>query len=162
VRELIAACIPAPPPAVRAAADRLAYRDFLTVALVVDEREVFPDNWIYVHDPSVRVGRVQNFKNWSPDMVPDQRLTCLGLEYFCSAGDDLWTMDDERVIALATREVDAIGIARAERVIDATVLRVHKAYPVYDEGYAEALERIRAWLTPLTNLHLVGRNGMHK
>ena len=162
IRHLVKSILPAAPLDVRDAGGRLKYRDFMTVALIVDDPQLFPDNWIYIHEPSVRVGRIQNFKNWSPDMVPDQRLTCLGLEYFCSTGDELWTMPDADIVALAKREVEAIGIVRADRVIDATVLRVHKAYPVYDEGYGEALARVRSWLAPLSNLHLVGRNGMHK
>src|SRR5262249_31429928 len=141
---------------------RLKYRDFLTVALIVDQAEVFPDNWIYVHDPSVRVGRVQNFKNWSPEMVPDPRLTCLGLEYFCSRGDALWSMDDASLVALATREIAAIGLVSAARVVDATVMRVLQAYPIYDTGYRKALDGVRAWMDRFANLQLVGRNGMHK
>src|SRR5262249_31299059 len=150
------------PVPVQAAGRRLKYRDFLIVALIVDQAAVFPDNWIYVHDPSVRVGRVQNFKNWSPEMVPDPRLTCLGLEYFCSRGDDLWRLNDCDLVALATREIAAIGLVAADRVVDATVLRVPKAYPVYDGGYREALAGVRAWLTRFSNLQLVGRNGMHR
>ena len=162
VRHLVSSMTPVAPRTVQDAGGRLKYRDFLTVALIVDQASVFPDNWIYVHDPSVRVGRVQNFKNWSPDMVPDPRLTCLGLEYFCSRGDDLWSLDDARLIALATREVGAIGLVTANRIIDATVLRVHKAYPVYDDGYRDALAGVRAWVERFSNLQLVGRNGMHK
>jgi protoporphyrinogen oxidase len=162
VRHLVRSLTPSPPPEIRNAAEQLKYRDFMTVALIVDQRDVFPDNWIYVHEPAVRVGRIQNFKNWSPDMVPDARLTCLGLEYFCSEGDDLWAMRDEDAIALARRELEAIGLVSADRIIDGTVLRVRKAYPVYDEGYIGALMRIRTWLSSLTNLQLVGRNGMHK
>jgi protoporphyrinogen oxidase len=162
VRNLIRALSPAAPPEIRAAAERLKYRDFMTVAVIVDQAEVFPDNWIYIHEPSVRVGRIQNFKNWSPEMVPDSRLTCLGLEYFCNAGDDLWTMPDDEIKALAARELDAIGLVAASRVIDAYVLRVPKAYPVYDDGYVEALAGVRDWLATLSNLQLVGRNGMHK
>jgi protoporphyrinogen oxidase len=162
VKHLVRGFAPATPADVRASADRLKYRDFLTVALIVDRASLFPDNWIYVHDPSVRVGRIQNFKNWSPDMVPDPSLTCLGLEYFCSEGDDLWRMRDDDLIALGTREVAAIGLLQGARVVDATVLRVHKAYPVYDDGFAAALARVREWTSRLTNLQLVGRNGMHK
>lgn len=162
VRHLVRALIPAAPDAVRAAAERLKYRDFLTVALIVDQEHVFPDNWIYIHEPSVRVGRVQNFKNWSPEMVPDTRQTCLGLEYFCSEGDDLWRMSDQALIDLAKREIVAIGLVRPGSVTDATVLRVFKAYPVYDDGYLEALTTIREWLKRFANLQLVGRNGMHK
>jgi len=162
VRHLVKAMSPVAPRDVQAAADRLKYRDFLTVALIVNQASVFPDNWIYVHDPSVRVGRIQNFKNWSPEMVPDPRLTCLGLEYFCSQGDELWSMDDADLVALATREVETIGLVRPGRVIDATIMRVHKAYPIYDDGHVTALARARAWLARLANLQLVGRNGMHK
>ncbi|HJZ77629.1 MAG TPA: NAD(P)/FAD-dependent oxidoreductase [Vicinamibacterales bacterium] len=162
VRHLVSSLTPAAPVTVRDASCRLKYRDFLTVALIVDQPAVFPDNWIYVHDPSVRVGRVQNFKNWSPDMVPDARFTCLGLEYFCSRGDDLWRMDDPDLVALATREIAAIGLVAPNRVVDATVMRVHKAYPVYDDGYRDALADVRRWLDRFSNLQLVGRNGMHK
>ena len=162
IRHLVRGLNPAVPGEVRAAADRLRYRDFLTVALIVDAPQLFPDNWIYVHDPSVRVGRIQNFKNWSPEMVPDGSVTCLGLEYFCSVGDDLWSQTDEKLIALAAREVEAIGLLNGARVIDATVLRVQKAYPVYDDGFQGALEGVRAWTDRLRNLQLVGRNGMHK
>jgi protoporphyrinogen oxidase len=162
VRHLVNRMSPSAPIDVRTAGDRLKYRDFLTVALIVDQPDVFPDNWIYVHDPSVRVGRVQNFKNWSPEMVPDPALTCLGFEYFCSRGDDLWSMDDAALIALATREVEAIGLVRGDRVIDGTVLRVYKAYPVYDDGYHDALAGVRVWVERFSNLQLVGRNGMHK
>ncbi len=162
VRHLVRTLMPTAPDRVREAAERLKYRDFLTVALIVDQTDVFPDNWIYIHEPSVRVGRVQNFKNWSPEMVPDARLTCLGLEYFCSEGDDLWRMSDEALIELAKREVVAIGLVRPGTVTDATVLRVFKAYPVYDDGYLDALGTIREWLARFSNLQLVGRNGMHK
>jgi len=162
VRDLVASLAPAPPASVRRAADGLKYRDFLTVALIVDQADVFPDNWIYVHDTSVRVGRVQNFKNWSPAMVPDPARTCLGLEYFCTSGDALWAMDDASLVALASRELEAIGLVARERVVDGTVLRVRKAYPVYDAGYREAIAEVRTWVDSLSNLQLVGRNGMHK
>jgi protoporphyrinogen oxidase len=162
VKHLVRGLTPSAPPEVRACADRLRYRDFLTVALIVDRADLFPDNWIYVHDPAVRVGRIQNFKNWSPEMVPDPSLTCLGLEYFCSEGDDLWRMDDDAIVALARREVESIGLLQGARVADATVLRVRKAYPVYDEGFVKALAAVREWTARLDNLQLVGRNGMHK
>ena len=162
LRHLVNKMAPAAPPAVRQAGDRLKYRDFLTVALIVDQADVFPDNWIYVHDPSVRVGRVQNFKNWSPEMVPDPALTCLGLEYFCTRGDALLAMDDDALIALAARELEAIGLVARARVVDGTVLRVRKAYPIYDDGYRDAIAEVRAWAERFSNLQLVGRNGMHK
>jgi protoporphyrinogen oxidase len=140
----------------------LKYRDFITVALIVKQRDVFPDNWIYVHDPSVKVGRIQNFKNWSPEMVPDESMTCLGLEYFCTEGDELWTMADDAFIDLARKEVALIGLIRPERIIDGKVVRVRKAYPVYDSGYVDALAVVRHHLRSLENLQLVGRNGTHK
>lgn len=162
LRHLIHALDPPPPAAVLAAADRLKYRDFLTVALIVNEAELFPDNWIYVHDETVRVGRIQNFKNWSPAMVPDGTKTCLGMEYFCAEGDDLWTMADADLVALATGELATIGITVPEKVTDGTVVRMPKAYPVYDEGYPEAFETVRSYLARFANLQPAGRNGMHR
>ena len=162
LRELIAKLDPPPPAAVVAAANRLNYRDFITVALVVDAPELFPDNWIYVHDPGVKLGRIQNFKNWSPEMVPDPQKTCLGLEYFCFQGDGLWTMPDEELVRLGTREVAQIGLLGGGKVIDGTVVRMPKAYPVYDEGYEAAVDEVRKYLAQFSNLEVAGRNGMHK
>ncbi|HEY0380272.1 MAG TPA: NAD(P)/FAD-dependent oxidoreductase [Pyrinomonadaceae bacterium] len=162
VRELVRKLSPAAPPEVLEAADRLHYRDFVIVALVVNRPEVFPDNWIYVHDPGVRLGRIQNFKNWSPDMVPDQGKTCLGLEYFCFEGDGLWTMTDPEMVALAKKELAALGLAAPAEVEEGVVVRVPKAYPVYDSGYRQSLAVVRSFLESLPNLQLVGRNGMHK
>lgn len=162
VRGLVRALDPPPPPEVVAAASALKYRDFLTVVLIVDQPETFPDNWIYVHEPSVRLGRVQNFKNWSPDLVPDPSRSSLGLEYFCFEGDDLWTMPDEDLVALGRREIEAIGLVDGRKVVDGCVVRMPKAYPVYDDTYLEHLAVIRRWLARLENLHLAGRNGMHK
>ena len=162
IRELLASFVPALPRAAQDAANRLKYRDFITVALIVKQRDVFPDNWIYVHDPSVKVGRIQNFKNWSPEMVPDESMTCLGLEYFCSEGDELWTLADDAFIDLARNELAAIGLVGPESVVDGKVVRVRKAYPVYDAGYVDALAVVRHHLNSLENLQLVGRNGTHK
>lgn len=162
IRELIRAMRPAPPAEVIEAADSLGYRDFLSVVLIVDQAETFPDNWIYVHEPGVKVGRVQNFKNWSPSMVPDPSKSSLGLEYFCFEGDDLWTKSDAELVALGTREIDAIGLVKADRIIDGCVVRMPKAYPVYDDVYQNRLAVIRGWLSGLSNLELAGRNGMHK
>ena len=162
VKHLMRALTPSVSPSVQASSDRLRYRDFLTVALIFDRAELFPDNWIYVHDPAVRVGRIQNFKNWSPEMVPDQAQTCLGLEYFCSEGDAMWNRSDQQLIELATHEVASIGISGGACVVDATVARVRKAYPVYDETYERALADARTITDRLANLQLVGRNGMHK
>jgi protoporphyrinogen oxidase len=162
VRELVRALRPLPPSWVLEAAERLAYRDFLTVVLILDQENLFPDNWIYIHSPDVRVGRIQNFKNWSPEMVPDAATTSLGLEYFVHEGDDLWSLSDTELIELAERETTRLGLAGGGRVLDGTVVRVRKAYPVYDEGYRESLATIRGWLDDLENLQLVGRNGQHR
>ncbi|HYL09064.1 MAG TPA: FAD-dependent oxidoreductase, partial [Candidatus Udaeobacter sp.] len=130
---------------------------------MIDRADVFPDNWIYIHDPSVRVGRIQNFKNWSPDMVPDQTKTCLGLEYFCFEGDGLWTSDDAALVKLAGEELAQLGICSPDQVFDGVVVRQQKAYPVYDDAYQSRVDVIREYLeSQLPNLHLVGRNGMHK
>lgn len=162
VRELINKMEPAAPREVVEAAMGLNYRDFLTVALIIRQRDLFPDNWIYIHDPGVKVGRIQNFKNWSADMVPDPETTCLGLEYFCFEGDGLWTMSDEDLISLATQEIDKLGLAHTSDVIDGCVVRMPKAYPVYDANYRNYLRIIRDFLDRIENLHLVGRNGMHR
>jgi protoporphyrinogen oxidase len=162
IRDLIRAMDPPAPVEVIQAAESLRYRDFLTVVLILDRSETFPDNWIYIHEPDVRVGRIQNFKNWSPDLVPDPGTSSLGLEYFCFEGDDLWTMADADLIELGRREVEAIGLARSADVVDGCVVRMPKAYPVYDDTYQDHLRVIRAWLKNLGNLELAGRNGMHK
>ncbi len=162
VRELIRAMNPAAPPEVVHAAESLKYRDFLTVVLIVDRPNTFPDNWIYIHEPMVRLGRIQNFKNWSPDMVPDPTKSSLGLEYFCFEGDDLWSRTDQELQELGRREIDSIGLVSASDVIDGCVVRMPKAYPVYDDAYQGHLAVIRAWLKRFPNLELAGRNGMHK
>ena len=162
IRDLIRAMKPAPPPEVINAALSLKYRDYLTVVLIVDRAETFPDNWIYIHEPMVRLGRIQNFKNWSPDLVPDPAKTSLGLEYFCFEGDDLWTRSDRDLIALGRREIESIGLVSGSEVIDGCVVRMPKAYPVYDDDYQANLAIIRHWLKTLPNLELAGRNGMHK
>jgi protoporphyrinogen oxidase len=153
---------PPPPPDVVAAGRRLRYRDFVTVVLIVGREQVFPDNWIYVHDPEVKVGRIQNYKNWSPEMVPDPGQTSLGLEYFVQQGDELWTASDEELLSLGAREMERIGILAAPEVVDGTVLRVPKAYPVYDTEYGAAVAEIRAYLEGFSNLQQVGRNGQHR
>ena len=163
IRELVARLQPPAPEKVRQAADGLGYRDFISIALMIDRADVFPDNWIYIHDPGVRVGRIQNFKNWSPDMVPDQNKTCLGLEYFCFEGDGLWTMRDGELIELAKKELAKLGICSASEVFDGVVVRQQKAYPVYDDSYQANVAIVRDYLnSSLPNLHLAGRNGMHK
>ena len=163
IRELIARLDPPAPDVVRRAAESLGYRDFISVAVMINRADVFPDNWIYIHDPSVKVGRIQNFKNWSPDMVPDQSKTCLGLEYFCFEGDGLWSSDDSVLVELAGRELAQLGICTPDEIFDGVVVRQQKAYPVYDDAYQEHVDVIRDYLqSHLPNLHLAGRNGMHK
>jgi len=160
VRELVNKLSPKPISLLHARA--LRYRDFLTVALMIDKTDVFADNWIYIHDPSVKVGRVQNFGSWSPEMAP-AGMTCLGLEYFCFEDDGLWTMSDEELIALATREVAKVGLVAAADVVDGCVVRQQKAYPVYDDAYRDHMATIRRDLEQsYPSLHLIGRNGMHK
>ena len=152
-----------PSPISRLHARSLRYRDFLIVALIAKAEERLADNWIYIHDPAVKVGRVQNFVSWSPEMVPDERYLCLGMEYFCFDGDDVWAKPDAELIEMAKREIGTIGLIDPKRVTDACVVRQEKAYPVYDEGYAETVAVIRGDLeTSFPTLHLVGRNGMHK
>ncbi len=162
MQELVRKMDPPPPVEVRAAAENLGYRDFLTVSLVINKADLFKDNWIYIHDPDVKVGRIQNFKNWSPQMVPDPNKTCLGLEYFCFEGDGLWTTSDEDLLSLGAKELGLLGLADPKDVEDGAVVRMPKAYPVYDGVYAEAVETIREFLAGLGNLYLVGRNGMHR
>jgi len=162
IRELIQKLHPAAPPPLLAAAKKFHYRDFLTVALMVRGRNLFPDNWIYVHDLAVRAGRVQNYGNWSPEMTPHPDLTCLGVEYFCNVTDPIWKARDTDLIALATREMVQLGLVREHDVIDGSVVRMPKAYPVYDRGYQGGLATVREFLATVPNLQLVGRNGMHR
>jgi protoporphyrinogen oxidase len=163
IRELVAQIEPQLPEAALQAARSLRYRDFLTVGLIVHERGRFSDNWIYIHDPSVQVGRVQNYKSWSPEMVPDAGYCSYGLEYFCFEGDGLWTTSDRELIELAKREIQQVNLAASADVVDGCVIRQSKAYPVYDETYQQHVDTIRRALEAnCPTLHLVGRNGMHK
>jgi len=162
LRDLVEAIRPEAPESVRDAARALRYRDFLTVGLVCARGNVFPDNWIYVHDPEVRLGRVQNYKNWSPEMCPDATRTCLGLEYFVFEGDELWASPDDRLVERGTRECAAIGLIQPEWVEDGVVVRIRKAYPVYDDGYRERIATLREWLAGIGNLQCIGRNGQHR
>jgi protoporphyrinogen oxidase len=153
---------PEAPVDVRDAARGLRYRDFLTVLLVIEDEDIFPDNWIYIHDPTVRVGRIQNFRSWSPWMVPNDTDASIGMEYFCFEGDELWNMADDDLVTMATQEIQQLGLARAEKVKMGFVVRVHKAYPMYDAEYAERVATIRGWLEGISNLQQVGRNGLHR
>ncbi|MFL5896445.1 MAG: NAD(P)/FAD-dependent oxidoreductase [Thermoleophilaceae bacterium] len=162
LRQSVGIADPSPGPDVEAAATGLRYRDFLTVALVLDGEDLFPDNWIYIHEPGVRVGRIQNYRSWSPWMVPDESKACVGLEYFCFEGDDLWTMSDDDLVKLATKELAQLGLADPAKVERGYAVRVPKAYPMYDAEYAERVEVIKGWLNGVENLHQIGRNGLHR
>lgn len=154
---------PLPSEAVLQAARSLKYRDFLIVALMIDREHLFPDNWLYIHSPEFKVGRIQNFKNWSPEMVPSPSKTCLGMEYFCSEGDSLWEMADADLIQLAAQEIIHLdlGVAQGD-VKDGVVIRQRKAYPVYDGDYRRHLKVLQDYLNTFENLQTVGRNGMHR
>lgn len=163
VTALLRCLDPLPPEEVLHAARSLKYRDFLIVSLVINRKHLFPDNWIYVHSPEFQVGRIQNFKNWSPAMVPDPSKTCLGMEYFCSVGEPLWEMADEDLIKLATQEAIALKLGvKPGDVEDGVVIRQRKAYPVYDAEYRQHLQVIQDYLETFDNLQTVGRNGMHR
>lgn len=153
-----------PPPAaeVLAAAGSLRYRDLLVVGLVLDNPNPFPDNWIYVHDPGVRVGRIQNYRNWSPDMVPDPARGSVGMEYFCNEGDDLWRRPDDELINLAGSELATLGLVSPGDVVDGVVYRVPRSYPVYDSTFRERLDVLREFVDSLENLQMIGRNGLHR
>ena len=151
-----------PSPRSSSAAKGIRYRDFLTVSLVLDGEDLFPDNWIYIHEPDVEVGRIQNFRSWSPWMVPDPTKACVGLEYFCFAGDELWEMDDDKLVELGMRELEQLGLAKRDKLEFGFATRVPKAYPMYDMDYAERITAIRGWLDGIENLQQVGRNGLHR
>jgi protoporphyrinogen oxidase len=159
---LIGMIDPPPPPAVLAAARALRYRSFVTVCLIVDRADLFADNWIYVHDPSVRVARIQNYKNWSPQMVPNDRQTSLGLEYFCEEGDALWSMSESELVAMGSEEVERIGICDLTDVSDGCVFKVAKAYPLYDSKYRGAVDTLKHYIDGLENVQTIGRNGLHR
>lgn len=160
--ELVARLDPPPPWDVLKAANNLTHRDFTLVGLIVDRADLFPDQWIYVHSPKVKVGRIQNFKNWSAAMVPDPIKTNLGMEYFCTEGDAIWIMSDANLIALATRELAHLGLADISEVEDGVVFRQPKAYPIYAPGYRKHLEVIQQFLAKINNLQTIGRNGLHR
>lgn len=163
LRDLILALEPAPPDAVVEAAQHLRHRDHLTVVLIVNRGMVFPDNWIYIHSPKVRVGRIQNYKNWSPDMAPDLSRTSLGLEYFLWNRDEEWGWSQEQLIELGVREGAQLGLIDPREVEDGAVVRMEKAYPVYDQQYHESLALVRRWcLDGLSNVQTIGRNGLHR
>jgi protoporphyrinogen oxidase len=162
LRMLIESLDPPPPDEVLRAAARLRYRDFITVVLMVGREHVFPDNWIYIHTPEVKMGRIQNYKNWSPDMVPAPSKTSLGLEYFASEHDDMWSWSDERLIELGIKECVQLGFIEPDEVQDGTVVRMKKAYPVYDQARTGNVAIVRDYLDGFENLQVIGRNGQHR
>jgi len=162
LRETVLAIDPPLPEPVLKAARRLEYRDFLTVAVMVRRTNLFPDSWIYVHDPTVHLGRIQNFNNWSAALVPMEGVTCLGLEYFCFEGDALWTTSDEALVDLGKKELIQLGLVKEGEIFDGCVVRMPKAYPVYGPDYQKDVDLIREELGKLENIQAVGRNGMHK
>jgi protoporphyrinogen oxidase len=162
ISALLRAMDPPPPASVLDAAAALRYRDFITVALVVPEEDGFPDNWIYINDATVKVGRIQNFGRWSPYLVKDGR-TCLGLELFVNEGDEWWAKSDEDLIETGKRELEQVGLVQSEHVETGYVVRTPKAYPFYDAHYKENVQILREWLEVNTpNVYPVGRNGMHR
>jgi protoporphyrinogen oxidase len=162
IQELGAKLEPAAPRTLRTATEKLKYRDFITVALIVRAAHVFPDNWIYLQEPEIIAGRVQNYKNWSAEMTPGPEVTCLGVEYFCNEGDVLWNKSDDELKDLARGEMVKLGLVRDEDVVDAAVVRMPKAYPVYDREYQGVLAVVRDFLAGVPNLQMIGRNGMHR
>jgi protoporphyrinogen oxidase len=162
LRSLIRALDPLPPDQVLAAANDLRYRDYLTVALIVERESVFADNWVYIHSPDVKVGRIQNYKNWSPEMVPDASKTSLGLEYFLWDKDDMWSWSDDHLTGVGIDECARLGLIEPAEVTDGTVIRMKKAYPVYDRKYGENLAIVRSYLETISNLQTIGRNGLHR
>jgi protoporphyrinogen oxidase len=162
LKELLLRLDPAPPAEVLRGARELVYRDFILVGLIVKRPHLFPDQWVYIHSPELKVGRIQNFKNWSPWMVRDPSKTSLGMEYFCKEGDDLWRMSDDELTRLASDELVRLGWVKPGDVDRATIIRQTKAYPVYESGYRDHLRVIREFLSTLKNLQTIGRNGLHR
>jgi protoporphyrinogen oxidase len=168
VKELVAQMKPPAPESVREVADGLMYRDFITVGVLCDQiklredsGELVRDNWIYIQEPDVLVGRLQIFNNWSPSMVADPEKVWIGLEYFCNEGDALWSRSDAELVELAKAELASMNILDAGHVLDATVIRMPKTYPAYFGTYQRFPEVI-SWVNEFDNLFLIGRNGMHK
>ncbi|MDR1383366.1 MAG: NAD(P)/FAD-dependent oxidoreductase [Planctomycetaceae bacterium] len=162
ITELVTIMSPSAPEAVLNAAKSLKYRSLITVDITVDQKQLFTDNWIYIHSPEVKLGRIQNFKNWSPSMVADPNKSTLGLEYFCNENDDFWNLGDSKIFELAADEVAKIKICKREKIEDFVVVRVPKAYPVYDMNYPKHIATIRKYLAGFANLQPIGRYGMFK
>jgi protoporphyrinogen oxidase len=162
VPKLVQLLKPQPPKEVLQAASQLSYRAFLIVVLIIDSPTLFPDQWLYIHSPKVKVGRIQNFKNWSRFMVPDQNHTSLGMEYFCNENDQMWNMPDSELVETAITDMTELGLAEKSRVIDSYVVRQSHAYPIYDSEYRKNLQMVRDYLGSFGNLQTIGRSGMHR
>jgi len=153
---------PKPPADVVEASKKLRFRGLLVVHLIIDRENLFPDNWLFIHSPEVKVARIQNYKNWSPKMVPDPTKTTLGLEYFCTENDDFWNQPEGKLIAIAREELETLNIVDGSAILDAFVFKIPHAYPVYYRGYREPLETVKRYLAAFGNLQTVGRGGMYK
>jgi len=162
INRLVAMLDPKAPDEVLEAASKLSHRAIIIVVLIIDKKDLFKDQWIYVNNTDVRVGRIQNFKNWSAAMAPDTEKTSIGMEYFCNEGDEIWKMSDAGLIDIASRELSELELARIDDVIDGFVVRQSDAYPVYDHDYKKHLEVIRDFLGTIGNLQTIGRNGLHR
>jgi len=160
--QLVQLLDPAAPGHVIKSANRLSYRAFIIVVLIIDQKETFDDQWIYIHNPEVSVGRIQNFKNWSQEMVPNENTTSLGMEYFCNEGEAIWNLPDEELVKIASKEIHMLGITKEQYVIDSFVARQPDAYPVYDKEYKYHVSIIMDYLNSFTNLQTIGRGGMHR
>lgn len=162
ITQLILSMMSEPPEDVTKAARSLRYRALLTVNLILDQPQVLPDTWIYIHDASIKMGRIQFFANWSPDMIPDKHHSSVGLEYFCWEGDELWTMEDNDLLTLGIAELYSLGLAPKDKILDGFVIRMPKCYPVYDEHYQKNIAIIRRYLSSFSNLQICGRYGLFK
>jgi len=162
ITKLVTLLDPPAPDEVLSAAQKFLYRAFIIVVLIIDKQDLFADQWIYIHSPDVKVGRIQNFKNWSAAMVPDPQKTSVGMEYFCTEGDGIWTMSDSDLVDLASRELSELGLSDIDGIIDSFIVRQPGAYPIYAPNYRDHLEVIKNFITSIDNLQTIGRNGMHR
>ncbi len=165
LKELVLSLEPKPSKEIIDAANFLDFRDFITVALMIDQKDMPPDTWVYTHDEGMKPIRIQIFKNWSPFMVPDASKSCIGFEYVCKEGDDLWKMNDRELINQAKSDLNRLGFSSSEKVIDAKVVRLKNVYPIYRIGYKERVDRIKNYLKSSfkdNSLQPIGRGGIHK
>jgi protoporphyrinogen oxidase len=162
LREFFQKLEPSARPQLHAAVSSFRYRDFIVVAVIVRGGNIFSDLTVYIQDSHLKLGRIQNFGNWSQELIPQPETSCLGLEYFCTEGDETWSLPNEALIELAERELFSTGLLTPDQILDATIVRVKKAYPIYDEKYERGVEAARQFLTNIPNLQVVGRNGMHR